>query len=114
MSALPEMSVAAAARILGVSRQRVYQRIAVATGAADTEHGRPLEATVRASGGRGTRGGHQLRVELDIVLAWRAERVDAGLPVGPIPAQYWRDVVPQPPEIPATPAFSGIPNLNPF
>jgi hypothetical protein len=40
--------------------------------------------------------------------------VDAGLPVGPIPAQYWRDVVPQPPEIPATPAFSGIPNLNPF
>lgn len=112
MTALPEMSVAAAARILGVSRQRVYQRIAVAAGG-DGEHGRPLEATVRASNGRGTRGGQQLRVELDIVLAWRAERVAAGLPVGPIPAQFWRDVVPLPPEIPAQP-FSGLPNLNPF
>jgi hypothetical protein len=111
MTALPEMSVAAAARMLGVSRQRVYQRVAGA-GAEDNKHGRPLDATVRPSEGRGTRDGVQIRIELDVVLAWREERIAAGLPVGPIPAHLWRDVVPKPPEIPAT--FSGFPNINPF
>ena len=112
MSALPEVSVAAAARMIGVSRARVYQRVASAMTDAGN-HSKPLDATIRAAGGRGTRAGVQIRIELDVVMAWRDERIAAGLPVGAIPAQYWRDVVPKPPEIPVQP-FSGMPNLNPF
>ena len=73
------MPVAVAARLIGVSRARVYQRI---SGKAGTwTAGAPLAATIGKSGSKGARNGRQLRVSLSDALAWRAEREGKGHPI---------------------------------
>lgn len=107
---LPEIPVTAAAKMIGVSRARVYQRITGDAGSWDA--GRPLEASVRPSKSRGHRNGKMLQIALDVVLAWRAERLEAGLEVGPIPPEYQsHEPIPKPPAIPP---IVGLPNLSPF
>lgn len=105
-----ELSVTAAAKIIGVSRARVYQRI---TGDAGTwDAGRPLEAVARPSNKRGHRNGKMFQIALEVVLEWRAERLAAGLDVGPVPPQYQsHEPIPKPPTIPP---IVGMPNLSPF
>lgn len=102
----PELSVTEAAKIIGVSRARVYQRI---TGDAGS---RQLEASARPSKRRGHQKGKMLQIALDVVLTWRAERLAAGLEVGPIPPEYQtHEPIPKPPAIPP---IVGLPNLSPF
>lgn len=107
---VPEITVTEAAKIIGVSRARVYQRITGDAGSWDA--GRPLPATVRPSTGRGHRNGQTLRIALDVALAWREERQTAGLDVGEIPPKYL-DYVPAP-KPPAMPRIVGMPNISPF
>lgn len=106
----PELSVTAAAKIIGVSRARVYQRITGDAGSWDA--GRRLEASARPSKSRGHRNGKMFQIALDVVLTWRAERLAAGLEVGPIPPEYQtHEPIPKPPAIPP---IVGLPNLSPF
>lgn len=105
-----ELSVAQAAKLIGVSRARIYQRITGDAGGWDA--GRPLEATPRPSTGRGHRNGRTLKIALDVALAWREERQAAGLEVGPVPPEYL-DALPAP-KPPAMPRIVGMPNLSPF
>ncbi len=102
-----EIAIADAARIIGVSRARVYQRARDAAAMSS----RPLPVHNRASRARGIRDGRQWFLDLDDVLAWRAEREAAGLPVGPIPASIADHLVTAPPPIPP---IVGLPNLSPF
>ena len=111
----PELSVTAAAKIIGVSRARVYQRITGDAGGWDA--GRQLPAEVRASTSRGHRGGKLYRIALDVALAWREERLAAGLEVGEVPPEYHHYIPgPKPPAIPKIPGTRpiGMPNLSPF
>lgn len=105
-----EITVTEAAKLIGVSRARVYQRITGDAGGWDA--GRPLEAMPRPSTGRGHRNGRTLKIALDVALAWRDERQAAGLDVGPIPAHYL-DELPAP-KPPTMPRIIGMPNLSPF
>jgi hypothetical protein len=94
-----DMTVTEAAKMIGVSRARVYQRI---TGQAGTwDPGRPLPAILVRSTSRGARNGRQMRVDFSLALEWRQERLAAGLEVGPIPAADPEDAVPAPPTMPA-------------
>lgn len=79
------VGVSEAARIIGVSRARVYQRIAQPDGGWNP--GRPLDAETGPPMARGARDGKQLRVKLVDVLVWRHERETAGQPVGPLPVR---------------------------
>ena len=102
-----EIAIADAARIIGVSRARVYQRVRDAAAMAS----RPLPAHTRASRARGNWGGKLWFLDIEDVLAWRAEREAAGLPVGPIPASIADHLVTAPPQIPP---IVGMPNFSPF
>lgn len=110
-----ELSVTQAAKLIGVSRARVYQRITGEAGGWDA--GRPLPAASRPSEGRGTRNGRQLKIELDVALAWRAEREAAGQPVGPLPDALAEHATPTPPPVPPVAPIAmpvGMPNFSPF
>jgi hypothetical protein len=113
------MTVTEAAKMIGVSRARVYQRI---TGQAGTwDPGRPLPAILVRSTSRGARNGRQMRIDFALALEWRQERLTAGLEVGPIPAADPEDAVPAPPVMPSKhdamdePTVTiGLPTLTPF
>lgn len=74
----PDLSVTEAAKLIGVSRARVYQRITGYAGHGDA--GAPLSVTVQDGPTR-----KKYRVPIAIALTWRAERQANHLPVGPIP-----------------------------
>lgn len=108
------LPVTVAAKLIGVSRARVYQRVTGASGGWSA--GRPLEATATPSKGRGHRNGTQLKIALDVALAWRDERIAAGETVGEIPPEYLDAAArhapaPKPPTIPR---IVGMPNISPF
>jgi len=111
---MPDLSVAEAARLIGVSRARVYQRISGNAGSWDA--GRPIEVVIRAAVSRGVKNGRQLRVDVETALTWRAEREAAGLPVGPVPPALADYVIPVPPPPPAIIPLSavGLPTVTPF
>lgn len=117
------LTVPVAARIVGVSRARVYQRISGLAGG--WVAGKPLEATPKKSTNRGAREGKQLTISVEDVMAWRAERMEIGAEVGPLPAELadWEVVLPPPlpPVIPVTAedkrlqeSAVGIPIVTPF
>lgn len=81
-TAAADLSVSEAAAYIGVTRARVYQRLTGYAGAWDA--GRPLNSIVRDTGRPGTRNGRQKRIAIEDALAWRTEREQAGLPVGPV------------------------------
>lgn len=118
-----DLTVAEAARIVGVSRARVYQRISGMAGG--WVAGKPLDATPKRSSNRGARDGQQLTISVEDVMAWRAERMEAGADVGELPGHLaeWEVILPppQPPIVPLTakepppaaPAV-GLPIVSPF
>jgi hypothetical protein len=78
-----DLSVTEAARLIGVSRARIYQR----TNALHRE-GRLLPTQTRTDvplRGVAVQRGRQIRIPLADALVWRAERQAHGLPVGPMP-----------------------------
>ena len=77
-----DFSVAEAAKIIGVSRARVYQRI---VGYPKKTSGRPITSIVRETGRPGTKQGRQIRVPIAEVLQWRSERESSGFAVGELP-----------------------------
>lgn len=93
------ISVALAARMVGVSTARVYQRID------PNGEGTRIPAITEQ---RATRDGRPMvprfRLDLRDVLTWRAERLAQGLDVGPVPEGYTPEV---------TPAI-GLPTARPF
>jgi hypothetical protein len=116
------LTVPEVARIVGVSRARVYQRISGLAGS--WVAGKPLDATPKKSNNRGAREGKQLTISVEDVMTWRAERLEAGAEVGSLPPDLadWEVILPppQPPIVPVTaddkrqePAV-GIPILTPF
>lgn len=105
----PTIGITQAARMIGVSRARMYQRITQQAGG--WTPGRPFPAETGAPISAGARNGKQIRVALADVLAWRAEREAAGLPVGPIPDTLAEHIVPDPPTIPP---IIGLPTISPF
>jgi len=117
------LTVPEAARIVGVSRARVYQRISGLAGG--WVAGKPLDATPKKSTNRGAREGKQLTISVEDVMAWRAERIEAGAEVGPLPPELaeWEVVLPPavPPIVPVTAQDKrqpdvpvGIPILSPY
>ncbi len=114
-----DLTVTEAAKMVGVSRARVYQRITGQAGGWDP--GRPLPAILVRSTSRGARNGRQMRVDFHLAMEWRQERLAAGLSVGPIPASDPEDAVPAPPPMPAKmteptePVVTiGLPVVSPF
>ena len=108
----PLVPVAQAARMVGVSTARVYQRIS------ESAEGTRIPAVVvprQRSDGREL--APRLRVDILTVLEWRRERELAGHEVGPVAPQFERFVVPVPPARP-TPAelvgSVGMPSTRPF
>jgi hypothetical protein len=112
---ITDLSVAQAAKLVGVSRARVYQRITGYAGAGDS--GRPIDALIRTTNRPGTRLGRQFRVPLEAALEWRAERELQGLAVGPLPEGVTAPVVSDDPHaLPpdAQPLPIGLPVFRPF
>lgn len=116
-----DLSVAEAAKWIGVSRARVYQRITGYAGQGDA--GQPLDVVVRTTHRPGTKMGRQFRVPIATALKWRAERQARGLPVGVIPdgvsleapAASVAAVAPPPPPTPdVSDAPVGMPTVSPF
>ena len=102
------LTVPEACAIIGVSRQRLHQRM--------TQAERPIAAIDLTPP---TRQRRDLRVPTAEVLAWRAEREAAGETVGPLPA--WAiPIPPHPPEVPPVPPMPaitrglGLPSFRPF
>jgi hypothetical protein len=105
-----DLTVTEAAKMVGVSRARVYQRITGQAGGWDP--GRPMPVILVPCTSRGARNGRQMRIDFDLALEWRQERLTAGLPVGPIPDADPEDAVPPPPVKPpktAEPASPVVP-----
>jgi hypothetical protein len=113
---ITDLSVAETAKLVGVSRARVYQRITGYAGAGDS--GRPIDALIRTTNRPGTRLGRQMRVPLEAALDWRAERQLQDLPVGPLPDWYTEspEVLDDPRTLPpdAQPLPIGLPVFRPF
>jgi hypothetical protein len=103
-----DLSVTEAARLIGVSRARVYQR----AGATASTPSRPIASATRDDvplRGLAVARGRSLRIPLADALIWRAERAAQGLPVGPVP----HGVAETP--APVEPASSvGLPSFRPF
>jgi len=108
--AAKDLSVAETARIVGVSRARVYQRIADYDG----DNARSLEAVTRESKRPGTRDGRQLRIPIAVALSWRAEREAAGQIVGVVPPEVSDQLLPPPPIPPSAEIPVGLPAFRPF
>lgn len=108
----PLVSVSAAARIVGVSTARVYQRIS------ETAEGTRIPAVTVPVSSKGRELTPRLRVDIVTVLEWRREREVLGQEVGPVPPAYQAYVVPLPPPRPApieTPFGPvGLPATRPF
>jgi hypothetical protein len=77
------LTVTEVSLLVGVSRSRVYQRIH----GTHENAGRPMPAIIDYTNKPGTRSGRQILVAWDDAMAWRAERVEAGLPVGEVPVR---------------------------
>lgn len=113
---ITDLSVAETAKLVGVSRARVYQRITGYAGAGDS--GRPIDALIRTTHRPGTRLGRQMRIPVEAALAWRTERELAGYAVGPIPDGITTPppVLDDPHSLPpdAQPLPIGMPVFRPF
>lgn len=95
------LTVAEAAAMIGVTRQRVQQRIHSIE--------RPIPAADTAT--PANRNGNRKAIPLETVLEWRAERQAAGQPVGPIPDR----LIAAPPIEPPKPVIGiGLPTVRPF
>jgi len=117
LSPMPlDLSVTEAARLIGVSRARIYQR----TNALHRE-GRLLPTQTRTDvplRGVAVQRGRQIRIPLADAIIWRAERAAQGLPVGPLPHGTVviggdEPVNPAAPE-PLKPAPIGLPTFRQF
>jgi hypothetical protein len=107
-----DLSVTEAARLIGVSRARIYQR---ANAMHTAKAGRHLPTETRSDvplRGVAVSRGHQIRIPLADALIWRAERAAQGLPVGPLPHNVAEIPVAAPD--PAEPAPVGLPTFRPF
>lgn len=108
----PLVSVSAAARMVGVSTARVYQRIS------ETAEGTRIPAVTVPMSSKGRELTPRLRVDIVTVLEWRREREVLGQEVGPVPTAYLTYVVPLPPPRPApiehAPSSVGLPATRPF
>ena len=107
-----DLSVTEAARLIGVSRARVYQR----TGSPAATSSRPIASATRDDvplRGVAVARGRSLRIPLADALIWRAERAAQGLPVGPMP-----HAAPSIPDAPSDqtpePSPVGLPSFRPF
>jgi hypothetical protein len=74
-----DLSVLDVARLVGVSRARVYQRCIDPA----AQNSRPLSSMQVLS--NSVRGGMTRRIPIAAALAWRNERLASGDPVGPLP-----------------------------
>jgi hypothetical protein len=104
-----DLSVTEAARLIGVSRARVYQRAR----ADETTASRPIASATRDDvplRGLAVARGRSLRIPLADALIWRAERAAQGLPVGPVP--HGTPVAA--PELPEPASSVGLPSFRPF
>lgn len=100
-----DLSVTEAARLIGVTRARVYQRARLP---GVDGGGRPLASDLRTDvplRGVGVSRGEQIRIPLADALVWRSERAAQGLPVGPLP----ESVTPS-----DDPPAVGMPSIRPF
>ena len=84
------VGIAEAARIVGVTRARVYQRVNGVTGAGEgaTRAGRLESVQELRMGKKGGQAHSVTVIPVAAVLQWRAERIASGLPVGPVPDGY--------------------------
>jgi hypothetical protein len=99
----PDLAVDEVAALCGVTKTRVYQRLA------DVEN--PLPCVKRAIGA-GSRT--VTRVPIHAALAWRAERLEHGQAVGPAPLELLDQLL-TPPTAPAiSPTSVGLPRFTPF
>lgn len=114
-SVFPTMSVPDAARAIGVTPARVYQRLSGKPRAGVPIIGsRVLDVSRKGKTPRTV-----LHVDVVTVLQWRAQRLDAGEPVGPVPSAYIEHDVPPPPARPtpnteAVGMAVGMPTVRPF
>jgi hypothetical protein len=99
----PDLSVDEVAALCGVTKTRVYQRLA------DVEH--PLPCVKRAIGA-GSRT--VTRVPINAALAWRAERLEHGQVVGPASLELLDQLLTPPVAPAATPPSVGLPRFTPF
>ena len=112
-----DLSVTEAARLIGVSRARVYQR----AGATASTQSRPIATSTRDDvplRGVAVARGRSLRIPLADAIIWRAERAAQGLPVGPLPHGTVviggdEPINPAAPE-PLEPAPIGLPTFRTF
>jgi hypothetical protein len=99
----PDLSVDEVAALCGVTKTRVYQRLA------DVDN--PLACVKRAIGA-GSRT--VTRVPINAALAWRAERLEHGHTVGPASFELLDQLL-APPAVPAVaPPSVGLPRFTPF
>lgn len=102
------LTVPEACALIGVSRQRLHQRM--------SQSERPIPAIDLTAPHRIRR---DLRVPTADALAWRAEREAAGETVGPLP-EWAIPLPPHPPEVPPVPPMPaitrgvGLPTFRPF
>ena len=111
-----DLTVLEVARLVGVSRARVYQRCCDP----EAQNSRPLNSMQVLS--NNVRGGVTRRIPVAAALAWRNERIASGDRVGPLPD--WMAVrrsepveplaVVAPVVAPPDPPAVGLPVFRPF
>lgn len=101
----PDLSILEVAALVGVTKARVYQRLADPTD--------PLPS-VKRSVTQGTRA--VTRVPIEAALAWRADRLKHGHAVGEAPLELLDQLlVPPPAPILIMPSIQiGLPRFTPF
>jgi len=88
------LRAAEAIDIIGVTKQALYQRL-------KRGHGGIAHELVTLHPGAPA----VIMIPTDIVLAWRTERIAAGLSVGALP---WPEHAPHPPEVPDVPPMPRV------
>jgi hypothetical protein len=109
------IGVVAAAKLIGVTRARVYQRINGTTGAEENMRPQTRLASVQDVRISRTTGKAQSITLIPVAAAmqWRTERIAAGLPVGPM-LDNAAPVVHAPSDEPGPDGAVGIPSMRAY
>lgn len=100
----PDLSILEVAALVGVTKARVYQRLA------DLINPLPSLKRVVTQGTRAV-----TRVPIEAALAWRADRFEHGHAVGPAPLELLDQLLVPPPPILIMPSIQiGLPRFTPY